>query len=70
MEEIEIKHAQGLTPEGINKLERLKGELEKLNQSMQNLEGKSQFEIEDHIRSFQNKESEIKHFLRELGLLS
>ncbi|MBF0455003.1 MAG: hypothetical protein HQL72_09360 [Magnetococcales bacterium] len=69
MNESKIDQAQGLTPEGIQKLEALKAELEGMSLAIQNLEGKDQYEIEGRIRAFQDKEAEIKTFLRELGLL-
>jgi hypothetical protein len=69
MSEIEANQARSLTPEGIKKLEDLKDELESLSMVMQNMQGKSKYEIEDRIRTFQNKEAEIKTFLRELGML-
>lgn len=68
MNEANLSQLQGLTPEGIQKLEQLKAELEALSAAMQNMEGKSKYELEDRIRSFQDKESEIKRFLRELGV--
>ncbi|MEO5376818.1 MAG: hypothetical protein H7832_03410 [Magnetococcus sp. DMHC-6] len=57
-----------LTPEAIEKLQRLKSEFESLTQSIQNMQGKNAFEIEGRIRAFQDKEFEIKKFLREHGL--
>ncbi|MBF8274908.1 MAG: hypothetical protein HW380_4013 [Magnetococcales bacterium] len=54
---------QGLTPEGIKKLEKLKGELEMLNRAVQNIAGKNPYETEGLIRAFQDKEAEIKRFL-------
>ena len=57
-----------LTPENIHKLEKLKKELLFLQASLEKMEGKSSDEIEGRIRQFQDKESEIKQFLRELGL--
>jgi DNA-binding PadR family transcriptional regulator len=61
--------AQSLTPEGIQKLERLKAELESLSHAIQNMDEKNSYEVEDRVRMFQEKESEIKKFLRELGLM-
>ncbi len=58
-----------LTPEGIAKLERLKSELEALQAAMSNPEKMNRFEIEGRVRAFQDKETEIKTFLRQLGLL-
>ncbi len=69
MDGIDVSQLQGLTPDGIVKLERLKAELESLNQVMQNLDGKSEYEIEDRVRSFHDKEAEIKRFLHELGMI-
>ncbi|MBF0133808.1 MAG: hypothetical protein HQL75_14635 [Magnetococcales bacterium] len=60
---------QGLTPEGINKLEKLKGELEVLSQAMRDLEGKNKYEVEGLVRAFHDKEVEITRFLRETGIL-
>ncbi len=57
-----------LTPEGIEKLKKLKAELESMTHAIQNMEGKSKYEIEGRIRAFQDKESEIKQFLRYLDL--
>lgn len=57
----------GLTPEGIKKLEKLKGELEGLNRAVQNSTGKNQYETEGLIRAFQDKETEIKRFLQNMG---
>ncbi|MBF0357343.1 MAG: hypothetical protein HQL70_01975 [Magnetococcales bacterium] len=61
--------AKSLTPEGIKKLEKLKSELESLSYAIQNMDGKNSYEVEDRVRLFQDKESEIKSFLRELGML-
>ena len=69
MDELLASKAQSLTPEGIQKLEQLKSELESLQQVMQNMEGKSKYELEDRVRAFQDKEAEIKRFLRELGMM-
>lgn len=65
----ESENIQGLTPEGICKLEKLKAELETLSQAMQNLEGKNKYEVEGLVRAFHDKEAEIMWFLREIGML-
>jgi hypothetical protein len=70
MDESLISKAQSLTPEGIQKLEKLKSDLESLNHVMQNMEGKSKYELEDRVRAFQDKEAEIKRFLKELGMIA
>ena len=58
-----------LTPEGIARLEQLKADLETLQAAMANPEGMSRFEIEGRVRAFQDKEREVRQFLRELSLL-
>ena len=58
-----------LTPEGIEKLQQLKAELESMTRTMSNMEGKSQYEVEGRIRAFQEKENEIKQFLQQLGMM-
>lgn len=70
MDESLAKQTKSLTPEGIAKLQKLKIELESMTESMKTLEGKSKFEIEGRVRAFQEKESEIKLFLKQLGLMS
>jgi DNA-binding PadR family transcriptional regulator len=70
MDESLISKAQSLTPEGIQKLQQLKAELESLSSAIQNMENKSKYEVEDRIRAFQEKEAEIKSFLRELGMIA
>ncbi|MBF0195005.1 MAG: hypothetical protein HQL71_10630 [Magnetococcales bacterium] len=70
MDDSLIKKAQSLTPEGIQKLQKLKLELETLSSSIQNIENKSKYEVEDRIRAFQDKEAEIKKFLRDLGMIA
>ncbi len=57
-----------LTPDDIQKLERLKEELTLLQSTLENTQGKSPYEMEGRIRQFQDKEAEIKRFLRQLGL--
>lgn len=59
---------QTLTPEGIEKLQKLKEELESMTKAIQNMEGKTPYEVEGRIRAFQDKEAEIMHFLKKLGL--
>ena len=54
-----------IAPAYIEKLEKLKAELESMTQGLKDMEGKSEYEIEGRIREFQGKESEIKRFLRE-----
>ncbi|MBF0585284.1 MAG: hypothetical protein HQL80_13775 [Magnetococcales bacterium] len=54
-----------IAPEYIEKLEKLKTELEAVSRELKNIDGKSQYEIEGRMREFQDKESEIKQFLRE-----
>ncbi|MEO5340015.1 MAG: hypothetical protein H7837_05760 [Magnetococcus sp. MYC-9] len=61
--------APTLTPDAIHKLERLKRELTVLQSAIGDLQGKSTYEVEGRIRQFQDKESEIKQFLSELGML-
>ncbi|MBF0381496.1 MAG: hypothetical protein HQL69_10785 [Magnetococcales bacterium] len=70
MDESLINKAQSLTPEGIQKLQKLKTELETLSASIQNLDNNNKYEVEDRIRAFQDKEAEIKSFLRNLGLIT
>ncbi|MBF0444052.1 MAG: hypothetical protein HQL68_00565 [Magnetococcales bacterium] len=70
MDESLISKAQSLTPEGIQKLQKLKTELEMLSSAIQNMENKSKYEVEDRIRAFKDKELEIKSFLRGLGMLT
>ncbi|MBF0126091.1 MAG: hypothetical protein HQM02_02670 [Magnetococcales bacterium] len=60
--------ALSLTPENIQKLEQLKRELTTLQVAMQNIQDKSPYEIEGRIRQYQDKEGEIKRFLRSIGL--
>ncbi|MBF0137662.1 MAG: hypothetical protein H7833_10045 [Magnetococcus sp. DMHC-1] len=69
MQESIIEQVQGLTPEAIRKLEKMKAELESLNRAMQNLDGKSTFEVEGRIRAFMDKETEIRQFLQKLGMM-
>ncbi|MBF0625543.1 MAG: hypothetical protein HQL82_12140 [Magnetococcales bacterium] len=59
---------RSLTPEGIEKLERLKVELEQLRDAMSHPEGKSRYELDGRIRAYQDKEHEVRRFLRDLGL--
>ena len=54
-----------IAPAYIEKLEKLKAELESMTQGLKDMEGKSEYEVEGRIRAFQDKESEIKRFLRE-----
>ncbi len=61
--------SSSLTPEGIAKLERLKAELEALQTAMENTKNMNQYEIEGRMRAFQDKENEIKLYLRNLGLM-
>ncbi|MBF0271892.1 MAG: hypothetical protein HQL98_07510 [Magnetococcales bacterium] len=60
--------ALNLTPEVVRKLEKLKKELTILQSAIQDLNGKSPYEIEGRIRQYQDKEAEIKQLLREIGL--
>ncbi|MEO5349266.1 MAG: hypothetical protein H7836_06445 [Magnetococcus sp. YQC-3] len=57
--------APSIAPEYIEKLKKLKEEFETMTRELKNMEGKSAYEIEGRIRAFQDKESEIKKFLRE-----
>ncbi|MBF0192882.1 MAG: hypothetical protein HQL99_17350 [Magnetococcales bacterium] len=61
--------ALNLTPEVVRKLERLKKELTILQAAMQDLNGKSPYEVEGRMRQYQDKEAEIKQLLREIGLV-
>lgn len=61
-------NAAALTQEDIKKLQKLKAELELITNAMHDLEGKNTYEVEGRIRAFQDKESEIKKFLRDHGL--
>ncbi|MBF0461930.1 MAG: hypothetical protein HQL87_11080 [Magnetococcales bacterium] len=54
-----------ITPEYIEQLEKLKAELESITRALENMAGKSAYEVEGRIREFQDKESEIKRFLHE-----
>lgn len=69
MNEFDTNKAKSLTSEGINKLEKLKTELEAMHKAIQNIDGNTQYEVETRLRAFQAKENEIKQFLRELGML-
>ena len=71
MDEINSGNSRGppsLTPEQIQKLEKLKGELAAIQAVMGNMQGRDKYEIEGRVRQFQDKEAEIKRFLHELGL--
>ncbi|MBF0162439.1 MAG: hypothetical protein HQL88_09130 [Magnetococcales bacterium] len=57
-----------LSPEQVKKLEKMQKELTALQSAIENLQGKSPYEVEGRIRQFQEKEAEIKQFIRELGL--
>lgn len=57
-----------LTPEGIEKLQKLKTELESLTRAMENLDGMNPYKMEGLVRAYQDKESEVKRFLRDLNL--
>lgn len=57
-----------LTPENIQRLEKLKQELLALQSVMEDMAGKSTYEAEGRIRQFQEKEAEIRRFLGELGV--
>ncbi len=69
MPEPDINQIQGLTPEGIKKLELLKKELEAISHAMQNMDRSNKHEVEDRIRAFQDKEAEAMRFLQELGVM-
>ena len=64
----DLSQLQGLTAEGIVKLEKLKSELEALSFAMQNMHKKDKYEVEGRVRAFQDKEAEVRQFLRELGI--
>jgi len=64
-----IEQTPGLSLEDIEKLQKLKAEFESMTNAMQNLEGKSRYEVEGRVRAFQDKENEIKRFLLEQGLM-
>ena len=68
MDNIPTEALAALTPENIQKLEKLKEELLSVQTAIGNMEGKSRYEIEGRIRQLQDKEAEIKQFLRELGV--
>lgn len=70
MSSVEVSNTKGLAKAGIEKLEKLKSELEALQRAVENLAGKSSYEVEGRIRAFQDKEHEIKRYLRELGMLN
>lgn len=57
-----------LTPEAIQKLEKLKKELTFLHATIENMAGKSPYEVEGRIRQYQDKEAEIKKFLNEIDI--
>ena len=57
-----------LSAEQIQKLEKLKRELAAIQAVMGDLQGRDPYEIEGRVRQFQDKEAEIKRYLRALGL--
>ncbi len=61
-------HKIRLNSEEIQQLEQLKTELEGMKNALENLNGKSQYEIAGRVREFQDKEHEIRQFLKKLGL--
>ncbi|MEO5332289.1 MAG: hypothetical protein H7839_09720 [Magnetococcus sp. YQC-5] len=67
-DQISPNTALNLTPETIQKLETLQKELTILQSAMQDLQGKSPYEIEGRIRQYQDKEAEIKRLLRQIGM--
>ncbi|MBF0123720.1 MAG: hypothetical protein HQL60_00125 [Magnetococcales bacterium] len=50
-------------------MEQLKADLESISAAIADMTGKSPYEIEGRVRSFQDKEQEIKQFLNRFGLL-
>ncbi|WP_085445392.1 hypothetical protein [Magnetofaba australis] len=58
----------GLTAEGIQKLEKLKAEHESLSAALQHADSMPAHELEGRMRQLQDKDAEIRRFLRELGL--
>ncbi|MBF0142463.1 MAG: hypothetical protein HQL57_01820 [Magnetococcales bacterium] len=70
MSEQSVNGGRGLSNDEILQLNKLKIELESMVQGLQNVEGKSRDEVEGRIREFQDKEAQIRRFLRERGLVA